>query len=217
MPSQIVFPCPNCGASQSVDDTTVSTQCQFCGNTIAVPENLRPKSVPPDPAQLASQGYSFGAAGMAPMGMGGLAGLPGMFLNMDLNKLRDMAMAARSGNKAEAARLYGEAFGVGPDEAMQAAELMSSHHHVVLSQMQFGTPMIQMGSNAPVVQIGGAQQQLPTPTQGVSYALPSPPMMGGNPRAGGGRWAACVTFAIVLLIAVGIGGAVILMALARVR
>jgi hypothetical protein len=215
---QIVFPCPNCGASQSVDDTTVSTQCQFCGNTISVPENLRPKVTPPPPAQAESQSYSFGgASGMAPMGMAGMPGLPGMFMNMDLNKLRAMAMAARSGNKAEAARLYSETFGVGPDEAMQAAELMSSHLHGVLNQMQFDTPMNQMGSNAPVVQIGGVPQQLPTPTQGVSYALPSPPMIGGNPRAGGGRWAACVTFAIVLLIAVGIGGAIILTALARVR
>jgi len=33
----------------------------------------------------------------------GMAGLPGMFMNMDLTKLRAMAMAARNGDKAEAA------------------------------------------------------------------------------------------------------------------
>ena len=211
MPSQIVFPCPNCGATQSVDDSTVSTQCQFCGNTIAVPENLRPKAAPPDPAQAAPLTYSFGGAtGMAPMAsmpMAGMASLPSMFRNMDLNKLREMAMAARSGNTAEAARLYSEAFGVGPDEAMQAAELMAAHHPVVLSHMQFSAPVIQTSSNAPSVPMSS-----PSPI----YNLPSPPVVGGRSRAGG-RWAACFTFAVLLLIAVGIAGAVIIMALARVR
>src|SRR5215468_399754 len=112
MPQQIVFPCPNCGASQSVDPDTKSFQCQFCGTTITVPEELRPKA-PPQPPPMA------GMAGPAPVSFGGtmgpaMGGLPGMFLNMDVNKLRAMALAARAGNIDEAARLYSEAFGVPP-------------------------------------------------------------------------------------------------------
>ena len=202
MPSQIIFPCPNCGATQSVDDTAVSTQCQFCGNTISVPENLRPKPTPPDPAQAASQTFSFGgAAGMPPMGavpgMAGMPGLPSMFLNMDVGKLRAMAMAARSGDKAEAARLYSETFGVSPDQAMQAAELMANHHQVVLSHMQFGTP--------PVVQLGGTPPPMLTPRPSMSYALPSPPVTTGPSRAV--RWGTCFAFvftAVLVLVILGV-------------
>jgi hypothetical protein len=206
----IVFACPNCGANQSVNDDEISTQCQFCGNTISVPENLRPKSAPPPAAPAAFPGmpspqpFSMGG----PANIPGMAGLPGMFMNMDLNKLRAMAMAARSGDKAEAARLYQENFGVSPEDAMQAAELMSQHHPLVLSQMQFGTPnVIQMGSQPVNVPVSA-----PTPI----YNLPSP--SGGNPRAGGGnRWGACIAAVVVLVFAMGLAGAIVISALARAR
>ena len=206
----IIFPCPNCGANQSVNDDETSTKCQFCGNTISVPENLRPKAPPPAPAAYPDMSgpktFSIGGAGSLP----GMAGLPGMFMNMDINKLRAMAMAARNGDKAEAARLYQETFGVSPEDAMQAAELMSQHHPVVLSQMQFNTPnVIQMGSQPPMTTISA-----PTPI----YNLPSPPVPGGNPRAGNSRrWAACLGAALVLLLAMVIAGSIIFAALARAR
>ncbi len=224
MPSQIIFPCPNCGATQSVDEATVSTQCQFCGNTISVPENLRPKTAPPDPSQAAPQAYTFGAAtsgvpvssipGMA--ALASMAGLPDAFLNMDVNKLRAMAMAARAGDKAEAARLYSETFGVSPDEAMRVAELMSQHHHVVLSQMPFGgsTPNIQMGAGQPMAGPSqGVTYNLPSPPQGVTYNLPSPTVV--KPRRGI-RWGACLSAAFTILLAVVILG-VILLATTRFR
>src|SRR5258707_5427586 len=140
---EIVFPCPNCGANQSVDDSATSVQCQFCGTTITVPENLRAKPAQPPPPAATTQTFSFSGTTSIP----GMAAMPGMFLNMDIGKLREMALAARAGNQAEAARLYQETFGVRPHEAQQAAEVMSSHHHIVLSQMQMGTPQVfQMGS-----------------------------------------------------------------------
>jgi len=208
----IVFACPNCGANQSVNDDETSTQCQFCGNTISVPENLRPKTAPP-PAPSAYpvdmpgiQTFSTGGTFNVP----GMAGLPGMFMNMDLNKLRAMAMAARNGDKAEAARLYQENFGVSPEDAMQAAELMSQHHHVVLSGMQFSTSnVIQMGSQPAMVPMSS-----PTPV----YNLPSPPVPGGNPGSSSGRrWMACIAVAFVLLIAVVVGGAIIASAVLTTR
>jgi hypothetical protein len=200
----IVFPCPHCGASQNVNDTDTATQCQFCGNNISVPEELRPKAAAPDPAAAMPQSFSFSGAAAMP----GMAGMPGMFLNMDIGKLRAMAMAARAGDKAEAARLYVENFGVSPEEAMQAAELMSSHHHIVLGQMQMG--------NAPVIHLGGLPASAPISSPTPIYNLPSPPVPGGNPSTRG-RWAACLAVAFVLLIAVIIGGTVIVMAVARAR
>ena len=209
----IVFACPNCGANQSVNDDETSTQCQFCGNTITVPENLRPKAAPPAPPPAAYPAAVPGTTTFSTGGtfdMPGMAALPGMFMNMDLNKLRDMAMAARNGDTAEAARLYQENFGVSPEDAMQAAQLMAQHHHIVLSNMQFGTPnVIQMGSQPAMVPMSS-----PTPV----YNLPSPPVPGGNPGSNTGRrWAACLAIALVLLIAVVVGGAIIASAVMSAR
>jgi len=210
----IVFACPHCGANQSVNEDETSTQCQFCGNTITVPENLRPKTPPPAAPAVFSgmpspQPFSTGGT----VNISGMAGLPGMFMNMDINKLRAMAMAARSGDTAEAARLYQENFGVSPEEAMQAAQLMGQHHHIVLQQhMQFGTPS--------VVQMGSQPMTINAPMSSASpiYNLPSPPVPGGSPYARrGNRWAACIGAALVLIFAMGIAGAIILSALARAR
>jgi hypothetical protein len=210
----IVFPCPNCGATQNVDDQDTSVQCQFCGNTIQVPENLRPKASAPAAPMAPMAGpsgpttFSMGGGGSLP----GMAGLPGMFMNMDLNKLRAMAMAARSGDKVEAARLYQETFGVSPEDAMQAADLMAQHHPVVLSHMQFNAPssVVQMGGQAPF------QPMAPSPSP--VYNLPSPPVAGFNPRPGGAsRILGCVAGAVVLMLGAGIAFAVIASALAHAR
>lgn len=192
MPSQVVFPCPNCGASQSVEEGTVSTQCQFCGNTVAVPEELRPKTPPPAPA---TPSYPFGNTASIP----GMAGMPGMFLNMDISKLKAMAMAARAGDKTEAARLYSEAFGVSPEDAMRAAELMATHHPLVLSQMQMGTP--------PMMQLGGTPPGGPYAMPGATYNLPSPPVVSTGQRAAG-RMSSCCSVALTLFIILVIVGAI---------
>jgi len=213
----IVFACPHCGANQSVDENETSTQCQFCGNTITVPENLRPKT-PPQAAPAAPAVFSampspqsFSTGGT--VNISGMAGLPGMFMNMDVNKLRAMALAARNGDTTEAARLYQENFGVSPEDAMQAAQLMSKHHHIVLQQhMQFGTPT--------VIQMGSQPMTMNAPMSSASpiYNLPSPPVPGGSPYTRrGNRWAACIGAALVLIFAMGIAGALILSALARAR
>jgi hypothetical protein len=204
MPSQVVFPCPNCGASQSVEEGTVSTQCQFCGNTVAVPEELRPKTPPPAPAAPATPSYSFGnpagVPGMSGMpGMPGMTGMPGMFLNMDISKLKAMAMAARAGDKTEAARLYSEAFGVSPEQAMQAAELMATHHPLVLSQMQMG--------NSAMMQLGGTPPAGPYAVPGATYNLPSPPVVSTGQRAAG-RMSSCCSVALTLFIILVIVGAI---------
>lgn len=43
MPKIQVFACPSCGASLSVDEGEKQVKCQFCGNTVIVPRELRPE------------------------------------------------------------------------------------------------------------------------------------------------------------------------------
>lgn len=48
MPKINVFACPSCGASLSVDDDgSATTVCQFCGNTVIIPEELRSRPAAP--------------------------------------------------------------------------------------------------------------------------------------------------------------------------
>ena len=200
----IVFPCPHCGATQSVNDDESSTQCQFCGNSITVPEALRPKAAAPDPAAPAMpQAISF--AGLA--GFPGMSGLP---LNLDINKLRDLGHAVRAGDQARAAQLYQDIFGVDSAQAQQMVEAMMTHHGAVF-QMNM-PPVIQMGNVPPVAQMGGMppiQPATPYSLPAPGYITPAPPMMVSSQRGGGRSVAACITIAIVLLIAVMAGGAIL--------
>ena len=170
--------------------------------------NSRSKPSPPRGGGFGSSHdrrfFSFSSTTNLP----GMAAMPGMFLNMDIGKLREMALAARAGNQAEAARLYQETFGVSPEEAQQAAELMSSHHHIVLSQMQMGAPQ--------VFQMGSVPAGAPPMMSSGTYNLPSSPISGsGQPT--GRRWGACLAVALVLLIAVVVAGAIVASALLRAR
>ncbi len=57
MPNIQVFACPSCGATLAVEGKEFEIKCQFCGNTVLVPEELRPKP-------------SVGPAAAAPPGVG---------------------------------------------------------------------------------------------------------------------------------------------------
>lgn len=46
MPQIQIFACPTCGASMSIEEGDVQIKCQFCGNTVIVPEELRVTSIP---------------------------------------------------------------------------------------------------------------------------------------------------------------------------
>src|SRR6266851_4818434 len=92
MSRQIVFPCPNCGASQSVDDSTISAQCQFCGNTIATPAALR------GAGQRPSAPYTSSAAAPA-------SGV-GLGYGQDSTKLGATGDAVPAGDKPAAVPYY---------------------------------------------------------------------------------------------------------------
>ena len=66
MSKEVVFACPSCGASLSADSGASSVQCQFCGNTAAVPAALRDSAPAYKPTAYAppaaASGFGFGFA-----------------------------------------------------------------------------------------------------------------------------------------------------------
>jgi len=89
MPRLQVLSCPSCGASLSIEEGEAAAQCEFCGNTVIVPEELRrprPGAAPAPPP----------AANIR------LGGIP--FLDQ-LPRLREMGDLVRSGRRSEAALL----------------------------------------------------------------------------------------------------------------
>ncbi len=46
MATEGVFACPSCGASLTYDGKQTYVKCKYCGNTVIVPEELRPKQAP---------------------------------------------------------------------------------------------------------------------------------------------------------------------------
>ena len=63
MPRIQVFNCPSCGARLTVEGDEAQVKCQFCDNTVIVPEELRPKRSAPPVIQIRTTRPS-GAAGV---------------------------------------------------------------------------------------------------------------------------------------------------------
>src|SRR4051812_16411047 len=118
MPRLTVFACPSCGASLGVEEGAASTQCQFCGNTVIVPEELR-----------ATPAKSGAPASPQPILYGNVSGIP------DMGKMKQMGDAVRAGNKIEAIRLYQELFGVHLADAKTAVDMMAAGQPVTVNTM----------------------------------------------------------------------------------
>jgi sugar lactone lactonase YvrE len=192
MPKLNVFACPSCGASLSVDEGAATTKCQFCGNTVIVPEEIRGRG------QREQPGYSAGA-------MGGLAqGAP----------LKELGNLVRAGDKAAAARLYRELFASSQAEADSAVERLSLGQGVQVVYM--GMPTTLVVDRSPAAAAGGPQflvggqpvqfGQAPQPPPPV-YPMASGPVqpvqpviISGNP----GRSLGCVVWIILLTTGLGI-------------
>ncbi len=115
-----VFKCPSCGASLSYEGGSAPTiTCQFCGSTVAVPEELRAKPEPASSPETApAPGLDLGGA---------LSGLP-------LDKLAELKQMARSGPKIEAIKLYRELFPqTGLAEAKEAVEKLEAGQPLVFT------------------------------------------------------------------------------------
>ncbi len=91
MPQPHALKCPSCTASLNYDGRSETILCEFCGNTIIVPESMRAGS---------SQ-----------------AGYMGSESPEKAQNIHTILELVRAGNKLEAIKLYRETFGVGLKEA----------------------------------------------------------------------------------------------------
>ncbi len=99
----IPFKCSSCGGPLQYDGGDITVRCEFCSNTVIVPEELR---------------QSYGRP-------------PSAVPFMDqMRNLKQMGQLIRAGNEIEAIKLYRETFGVGLREAKDAIEKLSSGHPV---------------------------------------------------------------------------------------
>jgi streptogramin lyase len=179
MPKLQVLSCPSCGASLGFEEGEATAQCQFCGNTVMIPEELRRAQPGAQPAPAAS-GVRVG-------------GVP---LLDQLPKLREMGDLVRAGRRDEAAQIYRQLFGGTESEARGAVDLMAAGqpvtvHHVSSS---FGASTDASGifrfdrSGMPQIQVGA-------PSLGAS----APRVVTGTPMAVSGAYTGAYTGAPVVV------------------
>lgn len=99
----VPFKCPSCGGPLEYDGGDITVRCEFCSNSVIVPEELR---------------GSFGRPGVA---------LP--FLEQIAN-LKEIGRLIRDGSKIAAIKLYQKTFGVGSQDAKEAVDKLSGGNPV---------------------------------------------------------------------------------------
>lgn len=146
-----VFKCPSCGASLSYEGGPAPTiTCQFCGATVAVPEELRTQPGPASrPESAPTSGLDLDGA---------LSGLP-------LDKLGELKQLAQSGQKIEAIKLYRELFPqTGLAEAKEAVEKLEAGQPLVFTSTTIAssdaTEAGQAGRLAEIGQLARAGQKI---------------------------------------------------------
>ncbi len=183
MPKPVVFACPSCGASLSVEEGAATTRCQFCYNTVIVPEEMRtPKpSVTPN---------VVGGMGANSPGMANLMG--------QSQQLKEMGNLIRAGNTLEAIKLYRQLFGSGLAEAKDAVDRLAAGQSVQV--MYMGTPTTLQVDRGPSANMGGPTF-IPT-VQTVHQPMQSiqPVIITGNP----GRSIGCIVLSVLLTAGLGL-------------
>ncbi|HKQ51756.1 MAG TPA: hypothetical protein VJT74_05260 [Pyrinomonadaceae bacterium] len=131
----IPFKCTSCGGPLEYEEGgALTVRCPFCGSSIIIPEELRPR-----PAAQPHGGGGF---------FDGILRMSERAAN-----LQEIARLARAGNKIEAIKLYREIFGVGLAEAKLAVERMAAgeqpgHVSVSLHDVQAHPAVQQMTHKA---------------------------------------------------------------------
>lgn len=176
MPKLNVFACPSCGASLSVEEGAATTKCQFCGNTVIVPEALR------------GQKAEAPAAGMSGIAQGA--------------PLKELGNLIRAGNKIAAVKLYHQLFGGGLAEAQAAVDKLALGQGVPVVYMGMPTTLLVDRSPSASMSAGptfmaGGQPIQPMPTV-------QPIMVGSNPTRSLGcvLWSIFLITGLGILIAV---------------
>lgn len=94
------FKCPSCGAPLSLESAGATLRCPFCGNSVIVPENLRPPHAHQKHPANPSLDNIVGQAA----------------------RLGELGRLVRGGNKIAAVKLYRELFGTSLRDAKDAVE-----------------------------------------------------------------------------------------------
>jgi hypothetical protein len=123
MPQISVFQCPACGANLSYDGgPELNFPCQFCGTSVIVPPELRPKEAP-QPALTPVQTVSA-------------AGAPDLASQVPIDKLNELKQLALSGQEVRAIKLYREIFDTSFTDAHAAVEKLAAGHPLVVTSTQ---------------------------------------------------------------------------------
>jgi DNA-binding beta-propeller fold protein YncE len=181
-----------------VEEGAATAQCQFCGNTIVVPEELRRQSSEA-PAAAPSQ---------SPVLVGGMS-----FFEQ-LPKLREMGDLVRAGRRDEAIRLYQELFGASAQEAAGAVDQLAAgqpvtvHHVTTAHSSALDDSGIFRFDNTglPQIQVSGfGASSLGTPVVSSTTYTSSPVVVSRAPaRRAGGCLVAIIVLSILGTVAIGL-------------
>jgi ribosomal protein L7/L12 len=125
-----VFKCPTCGAPLTYEGGAEATvKCQYCGNTVVVPEELREADTAPPIAEPAASRAAR--------------------LEFPLDKAQEISDLVRAGNKIEAIKLYRELTGAGLAESKDAIERFAAGEPLQITRTTVTTQGARLGQIAP--------------------------------------------------------------------
>jgi DNA-binding beta-propeller fold protein YncE len=167
------FNCPACGAPLQPDGPQAMISCEYCGESVVVPTELReyPKSQPGI--------YSV------PVTIEGTAGGSGSWV-------RQMMMLIRAGQLDQAAQVFGQATGTTPDIARMTVER--------IAQRVSASSRINPDELNSLLTFGGGGGAGYPPPSGIPGAggMPQTP----SARRGGCSWLACGVVGLIILVGV---------------
>lgn len=107
------FNCPKCGAPLETDGQETTIHCEYCGESVVVPQELRVNKQPqPD-------------AGHIPMEFEQPAPSANYSGKLGASQVRQMMMAIRSGQNAQAASIFQAGTGVNQATAQQTIDMIT--------------------------------------------------------------------------------------------
>ena len=169
------FNCPSCGAPLETDGNEATIHCEYCGESVIVPSELRtssqnqqqPGNIPMQPQQPVSPGN-----------------IPG---KLDVSLVRQMMMAIRSGQTADAVRIFQNGTGTSPEMASQTIDTIAQQIAISNRILPGELAALMMGA----YQARGQR----------NYSASSPLMPTRPIRRRGGRLGCLLALVIVILAA----------------
>lgn len=155
------FNCPNCSAPLDYEGDEPTHRCPYCNSSVIVPDSLRtPRSGPINAPQLGGGTPWLGSALISPV-----------------ERLREVGLQIRAGNKVEAIRIYRETFNVGLNEARDAVDALAAGRPVLMpGSPAVGAPDVSAAPSViPGPSVTFAPQALAASTRGTVYTINSAP------------------------------------------